>query len=241
MVAAYAARFEQLVSTARLDKYRPVDRDDLETLVHYLWNVALSEALLQSLAALEVGLRNAVHNTLSTYVGTEYWFQAVLKPDEMKIVSDAWTKLSKRHNRPPTPGQIIAELTFGFWAPLFDTRYHDLWWDNKTALFRTTFPHIPTGLPPHQAVVPKTVYERVDLAHKLRNRVMHHEPIYAGLTLLNKPAVPLVDIHSHMIETLGWIDPHLATALAFVDRFSDVHQHEAGQIRARLKTHFGIP
>lgn len=241
MVAPYGASFERLISKPRLDKYRPANRDDLETLVNYLWNVALSEALLQGLAALEVGLRNAIHNTLTTHVGTPHWFHAVLKPDEMKFVNDVWTKLSKRHDRPPTPGQIIAELTFGFWPPLFDSRYHDLWRSSRTALFRATFPHIPSGLPPHQAVVPKTIHERVELCYKLRNRVMHHEPIFAGLILLNKPSVLLVDIHGYITETLGWIDPHLATTLGFVDRFPDIHQNEASRIRAKLKTYFGIP
>lgn len=241
MVTPYVASFERLVSKPRLDKYRPPSRDDLETLVRYLWNVALSESLLQGLAALEVGLRNAVHNTLAAHVGTEYWFQAVLKPEEMKLVNDAWNKLSKRHNRPPSPGQIIAELTFGFWPPLFHTQYHDLWWGNRTALFRATFPHIPTGLPPHQAIVPKNIHERVDLCCKLRNRVMHHEPIFAGLVLLNKPPVPLVDIHRYITDILGWVDPQLATNLDFVDRFPAIHQHEEARIRARLKTHFDIP
>jgi hypothetical protein len=98
----------------------------------------------------------------------------------MKYVNDAWSKLSKRHGRPPSPRQVIAELTFGFWPPLFDSRYHSLWWSNKTALFRETFPHLPTGLPPHQAIVPKTIHERFDLCCKLRNRVMHHDPFLPG-------------------------------------------------------------
>ena len=132
-------------------------------------------------------------------------------------------------------------MTFGFWPPLFDARYHDLWWANRTALFRATFPHLPTGLPPHQAVVRKTIHERVDRCQKLRNRVMHHEPIFTGLALLNMPPVPLVDIHGYITGILGWIDPHLATALGFVDRFPDIHQNEEARIRAKLKAHFGIP
>lgn len=240
MVAAFIARFEQRVSRPRLEKYRPANRDDLQTLTNYLWNAALSEALMQSLAALEVGLRNAVHGTLTNHVGSEHWFLAILKPEDMKYVNDAWIRLSKRHNQPPTPGQIIAELTFGFWPPLFDERYHGLWWNNRTALFRETFPHIPTGLPPRQAVVRKTIHERIDLCSKLRNRVMHHEPIFAGLTVLNRPAVPLVEIHRGIVEVLGWIDPDLAAALEIVDRFPDVHENEESRIRAKLVTRFEI-
>jgi hypothetical protein len=57
-------------------------------MVNYLWNVALSEALLQGLSAVEVGLRNSVHNTMTAHVGTDYWFQAILRPNEMKMVHD---------------------------------------------------------------------------------------------------------------------------------------------------------
>lgn len=174
-------------------------------------------------------------------MGTEYWFHAILKPEDLKFVNEAWTKLSRRHNRPPTPGQIIAELTFGFWPPLFDSRYHDLWWGNRTALFRATFPHIPSGVLPHQAVVRKTVHERIELCQKLRNRVMHHEPIFSGLSRLNAPPVPLEEIHQHIVDMLGWIDPNLSTALRFVDRFPDTFRSEEERIRAKVKTHFDAP
>jgi hypothetical protein len=141
----------------------------------------------------------------------------------------------------PSSGKIIAELTFGFWPPLFDKPYHDLWWNNNAALFKATFPHIPTGLPPHQAITRKDIYERAEACQKLRNRVMHHEPIFAGLTRLNLPTLPLTDVHRYMLDLLGWIDPHLATTLSFVDRFPDVYRNETGRIRAKLKAHLGIP
>jgi hypothetical protein len=80
VVADFVARFDHLVSSPRLEKYRPADRDDLQTLTSYLWNIALYEALLQSLAALEAGLRNAVHRSLTNHAGTEYWFLASSNP-----------------------------------------------------------------------------------------------------------------------------------------------------------------
>src|SRR5680860_633030 len=71
----YVLELERLVSKPRLERYRPDNRDDLETAVHYLWNVALSEALPQALAALEIAMRNAIHSTFSQHLGTDYWFQ----------------------------------------------------------------------------------------------------------------------------------------------------------------------
>jgi hypothetical protein len=60
------------------------------------------------------------------------------------------------------------------------------------------------------------------------------------LTLLNRPVVPLLELYGYAIETLGWIDPDLAIALEFVDRFPDVHAKEVTRIRAKLVTHFEI-
>ncbi len=88
MVAAFVSDLERLVSQPRFERYRPANRDDLETAVRYLWNVAISEALLQSLSALEVGMRNAVHRALTAHAGAESWFQSVLEPGKMKIVFD---------------------------------------------------------------------------------------------------------------------------------------------------------
>lgn len=235
MVAQYVANLEHLVSKPRLDRYRPANGDDLETAVTYLWNAALSEALLQGLAAVEVGLRNAVHTTLTAYAGTEYWFQSVLKEAEMNEVHDTWAKLSRRHKKPPTPGKIIAELMFGFWPPLFSNAYHDLWWSNGTALFKMAFPNVPTGVPPYQAIVLKDVYQRTEACQKLRNRVMHHEPIFTGLIRLNVPVLPLSAIHQYIIDLLTWIHPDLVLSLNAVDRFEHVLQNGKTEIEEKLK------
>ena len=183
MVASYVWSLEHLVSSPRLERYRSPTGDDLETAVTYLWNIALSEALLQRLAAVEIGLRNTIHRTLAAFAGSAYWFQAFLKEAHMNEVHEKWTLLSKRHKKPPTAGKLIAELTFGFWPPLFEEPYHDLWWDNGATLFKSAFPFLPTGVPAHKSIVPKDIYKRVEACHKLRNRVMHHEPVFGGLSL----------------------------------------------------------
>lgn len=235
MVAPYVANLERLVSKPRLDRYRPQDGGDLETAVNYLWNVALSEALLQGIAAVEVGLRNTVHNAMTMYCGTEYWFQSVLKEAQMNEVHEKWTLLSRRHKLPPRPGKIIAELTFGFWPPLFDSTYQDLWWDNSAALFKAAFPYIPTGVPPHLAIVRKDVYQRVEACQKLRNRLMHHEPIFTGLVRLNMPILPLPTIHQYIVDLLTWIHPDLVLNLETVDRFDHVFTNGRREIEDNLK------
>jgi hypothetical protein len=235
VVTQYVTNLEQSISKPRLDRYRSATADAFETAVTYLWNVALSEALLQGLAALEIALRNTVHRTLAAHIGTEYWFQGVLKEAEMNLVHETWCVLSKRHKRPPTPGRIIAELTFGFWPPIFSSAYHDLWWSNSTVLFQSAFPSIPTGLPPHQSIVLKDVYQRVEACHKLRNRVMHHEPIFTGLLRLNMPTLSLPAIHQYIVDLLTWIHPDLLLSLETVDRFDHVFANGKSEIATNLR------
>lgn len=236
MVAKFTSDLERLVSIPRLERYRDHHGDNLETAINYLWNSMISEALVQALSAMEVSLRNAVHRTFSEYSGTEYWFQAILHPNEMKMVDDVWKRLSNRHRHPPTPGQMIAELTFGFWPTLFKSDYHDLWWKNKAVLFKAVFPHIPHGLPPKRSITRKDIHERVELCKNLRNRVMHHEPIYQGVVRLNQPKAAPDFIHSQIVELLEWIDPTCAVALTMVDRFLDVFLNGREQLRHTLVT-----
>lgn len=94
MLATFVSDLERLVSPARLERYRPANRDDLETAVNYLWNVALSEALMQSLSAVEIGLRNAVHNMLTTQHGSEYRFWSFLSGQELENFNKEFAKLA---------------------------------------------------------------------------------------------------------------------------------------------------
>jgi hypothetical protein len=240
LVARYVAEFEQLVSPARLDRYRPTSRDDLDTVVTYLWNVSLSEALLQCISAVEIGLRNSIHTVCTAYAGTDQWFWAVLHANDRKIIDDHWTKLATKLRRPPSSGKVIADLTLGFWPQLFDHRYKDFWWDNGEAQLKAVFPHLPTGAPPHLKVGRKDVFQALNLFRELRNRAMHHEPIFMGIARPDfgtpPPIVLLPDIHAQIVDMLGWINPLLARSLSIVDRFPDVYVNGKAEIEARFKT-----
>lgn len=174
MVAAYVGDLERLVSRARLDRFRPSNRDDLETAVNYLWNAALAEAILPTIAAVEVALRNAIHNALTSKQQTDQWFWGVLRKEDLKPINDAWFKYAERLKRPPTASKIIAELTLGYWPRLFESRYHDLWWDNQEALLNAVFPGRPhKRIPPTHVMGRDKIFQRLDLFKELRNWAFH--------------------------------------------------------------------
>jgi hypothetical protein len=249
MVAPFVANFESRISAPRLDRYRPASRDPLVTITNYLWNVALSESLLQSLSAVEIGLRNTVHGVLSAREGNDYWFWGFLTGGEREFFNKEFGKQAGELRRLPTAGKIIAHQTFGFWHKIFEHKYDPIWSDNNGALLWKAFPNHPrVGVPPKDWLNRPKVQRYVHLFLDLRNRVMHHEPIYQGIERPDEavpgqplPVVSLWDIHDMMCELLDWIDPDLCLALTFVDRFEAVHNDEWDAILARVRGNFGIP
>jgi hypothetical protein len=230
MVAEYVTNFERLVSKPRLDRYRPQNRDDLETIVNYLWNVALSEALLQGVSAVEVGFRNSIHRTLTAELGTAYWFWPYLHPEELDHFTRDWIKLRRALQDRPSPGKAVANQTFGFWQRIFHVRYDGFWSANRSRLLWDVFPYHPrSGTSPADWLTRNKVASHTKLFVDLRNRVMHHEPIFQGIARPDEqqsgqpmPMVSLIDAHRQMREFLGWIDPQLRGALDVVDRFSTI-------------------
>jgi hypothetical protein len=77
------------------------------------------------LHALEVALRNNIHEAASRRYSTPNWLTqqpSVLHPPEQDQVTVALGRL-QRSAKPTTIGRIVAELNFGFWTSLLDRRY----------------------------------------------------------------------------------------------------------------------
>jgi hypothetical protein len=59
MDIALLPRVELIISAPRLQRYRDATSSDPDTVALYCWNIQLAEALLPSIAILEVSLRMA--------------------------------------------------------------------------------------------------------------------------------------------------------------------------------------
>src|SRR3954466_6826089 len=69
--AASLAAIERALSKQRLDAYATAaDRDGVDRVARYMWNVALASALQPSLHVFEVTLRNAIYNASLKLVDT---------------------------------------------------------------------------------------------------------------------------------------------------------------------------
>ncbi|MEW1600379.1 hypothetical protein [Streptomyces sp. NPDC093808] len=179
----------------------------------YWWNVEAAAALYAPLQCVEVAVRNALHDCLVRAYGRQDWWQsAPLDERGKRLVEDATRKC--RHNearrarelrrsaRPVTVDDIVTELNFGFWATLLVSRYDRVFW---VPTLHRAFPYY-TGRR-------DALYDDVWALVRLRNRVMHHEPLHRENLAVG---------HARIYRVLETLSPDLAKEVRARDRFLTV-------------------
>lgn len=202
---------EASFSPERMSTYLNAVQGDRKEAFHlYAWNTAVSAAFYGPLQGLEVALRNAMHRELSVRYGAAWYDNSSAGLDQrcLEHVADAM----KRAGGTARPPRIVAALSFGFWVSLLgrgggriDARKADydrtLW---RPAL-RQAFSHCTTPLARKQAHKPLLQLR------ELRNRIAHHEPIFARC---------LIEDHQRILEVTGWISPSVRTWIDHHNRVS---------------------
>lgn len=218
------ARLEVIAAAPRLTRYRAAAADDPDAVILYCWNIQLGEALLPTLGILEVTLRNAVHDALKQQTGQDFWFKDVLQVPMYRNIVDVIGGIIGRQGHIPTVDKVISEITFGFWPKLFGQNYNKRWWD-------PTDPLLAKVLRGHAKVArdTRTHFERrLEYAVNLRNRIVHQEAIFQGVGALNRPRMPIDELHDQLLETIGWISSDAEKLARCLDRFDQVyHGQEA--------------
>lgn len=187
--------------------------DEAKALAIYLWNIKLCEATYPAMHMVEVALRNHVLQAVGAAYGATWWhhpdLRAALGAGQARL-SEALTKAQRTASgkrRALVEGDVVSELTFGFWVRMLDRRYKPRVW---TAHFHATFPHVPPSV--GREGLKARLLEVVDL----RNRVFHHEPIIARNVLRE---------HERLIGAIEWIDPDAAAWIKPHSRLPEVvHQ-----------------
>lgn len=186
-------RLRQTLSPDRLGTYlMAVGFDEAKALKLYIWNAFIGDAFHLPIQAGEVALRNWINCALHNCFGEEWWrereFLALTGHEREADLEAAKRRI---HNRNSTlcTGQIVANLSFGFWTGLLAPRYNPQIWSRE---LRVVFPHLPAGV------------NRYDLANRaqrvnlLRNRIWHHEPVFK---------MDILKEFSATMEFVEWICP----------------------------------
>ena len=72
------------------------------------------------------------------------------------------------------------------------------------------FPSMPQGIRKR-----RTISGRLNSIRRLRNRVFHYEPIWHWKNLSKQ--------HDEILETIAWINPHMADLVKITDRFPEIY------------------
>ena len=181
--------------------------DRAEALRLYTWNTALSAAFYGPLQGLEVAIRNAMHRELSLRYGAAWYdnLQAGLDAGALDRVRAAKDEL-RRGRYAIDPPHLVAVLPFGFWVSLLGRggraaalgaakRDYDmtLW---RPALHRAF---------PNARLRRADAHARLDYLRTFRNRIAHHEPIFAR---------HLAADHDSILLVTGWISAEVRDWIA---------------------------
>ncbi|RSN15028.1 Abi family protein [Amycolatopsis roodepoortensis] len=178
---------ETWLSKPRFTIYLQAANQDRELAMRlYEWNAAVSAAFHHDLCHLEVALRNAYDRALGHAAtgGTHWVFQATtifpsrwhksangtrydVNETSRRLVAEAIRNATPKVKHPasPSPGKVIAELSFGFWRYLSARRHHDPLW----------VPYLHLAF--QAGTDRRDVDKHAERLHRLRNRVAHHEPL----------------------------------------------------------------
>lgn len=176
---------------------------------HYQSNILISESFYPLLALLEVGLRNSMDYQLTKLFNDRNWYENrnffhIASRFQIERISDAKATIQSERKE-VTPGRIIAELSFGFWTSLLDTRFEMSLWKS----LRLAFPNCPKRIRQR-----KTMSTRFNAIRKLRNRVFHHEAISWNLTVLES-------YKNELLEGIEWLDGDLLIWAAELNHVSE--------------------
>lgn len=197
----YLEAFEKYISPERLAGYYILARGNRRKgVLLYERNTELSEALYGVIQALEVTLRNAIHNVITEQFGHADWYDKIgLANSEMEGIQKAKDSILEA-GEVVTSGRVISEVNFGFWVRLVGSCYDKTIWG---PYIRRIFP---------LKVRRKALHTRLLSLKSLRNRIAHHQRIVGGKRDLPRD-------YADILETISWLSPEVALWVAATNCF----------------------
>lgn len=182
-------------------------------------NSRLAGSVFAVVAEVEVGLRNRLSDQMQALCDAQpgnqaQWFDAsnplALEPKEAESMASARTKAAsaaRRYSRPMVRGDVIAACSFGIWPALLQKQYQTRLWDNGLSNAFPGLANFQTGAKPQFV----WVAERLRRINVLRNRIAHHERVFAvgGLKEARKDLVVVAGLLAPELEasvTSHWAD-----------------------------------
>jgi hypothetical protein len=208
LATTFFNNLERVLSKDRFDSYKQSGAENAEALKLYLWNIALCESLYPSCQILEVGIRNAIHLEISKAIKEPNWLNqehGFLYEDEQAAIKKAKESVRKRCGDCPE-ARLVAEMSFGFWTSLFDSRYETMW----HKIIGGVFPNMPRIIRTRGEVS-----KRMNAVRRLRNAAFHHHSIWHWKDLEQQ--------HKEIHTLIGWICTSISEIAIGIDRFPTIY------------------
>lgn len=174
------SEFQCIVSPERLDRYLIACNGQKEKAMNlYKVNVRMSLEMFAVVGAFEIALRNAIDNLMVSHYGTDWLRDAVMPGgffdvpqcrDHARIIKFAYERLNGQDNY--SHSHLLAKMEFGIWKYMFSNPQYRA----SGRLLLRVFPKKPTSSRVMQ-YNNTTIFNELDHANSLRNRIAHHEPI----------------------------------------------------------------
>lgn len=192
---------EKTVSVARLAKYLAATGNDLDAALGlYERNTRLSEALYTTLQGLEICLRNTIDHQMIVVYGRD-WLTNGIPPLAQNAIDSVSAAVKEFTN--PSHDDLVAELKFSFWVGLLGPGYDNNLW--RKALHK--------GFRAKSGKKRSDVHGRMNALRRFRNRVAHHEPIFATA----------LQMHTEALEAIEWMCRDTHAWISACSRFTEVH------------------
>lgn len=173
----------------------------------YLWNARISAAFLIPLHIGEVVIRNAVSDALTRIHGPRWpWVQGFADslPSPANGYNPRRELLRAAARCANGTSQIIPTLSFVFWQKMFTQRF------DVRVLARcmgAVLPGADTAAPRH--VTRAHIHNDLEQIRRLRNRIAHHEPIFARALGEDFAAIQRI-VGLRCTRTADWMAGHEA-------------------------------
>ncbi len=199
------ADLQEVISAPRFATYLQATQGHVEQALQlYAWNMEVSAAFMAPLHLCEVAIRNAAADAIEAVHGANWpWVNGFIRSLPVpRRPTDYDPQRNLRHvaARQPTVGKVVSELNFAFWEKVFTQGQDSRIWN---AHLRTVLPGTPAGLTVAQARA--KVFLDLERIRKFRNRIAHHEPIFAR-NLPNDYASIRELVEYRRPEAANWLD-----------------------------------
>lgn len=213
-------KYKATISMERLSAFIYSDVDNIDDIItRYQDNIKISQSLYPELSVLEITLRNTIDTAFKTQFGEE-WLESEVHNHKflnhydyntlLKAYNDVKEECSK-HSKKFTIGKVIANLNFGFWTNICQSKYNVKVWTKK-GVFKGVFANYPKEKQQQIHAISNTL----NSIRKLRNRVFHYERVL-------KNPVSILKKYNEILEILDYLPQNNHNILKNTSTFLNVY------------------